>query len=193
MSKSNYIVSMKNPLPFGAQDRAWSVNITSNKKKTIDKAAQNLFTSLSRTILNKGSIKDIRFQVALVKNGVEKTIVTYSADMKQSKSEVKTGGGVKVEIRRVKCGKQKENLVVKQSKPKKGGSPVVIEPLSPYYSIYPMLYNILAFGDQAYIDWWTSKINTPLWWLPNQNTLYYYNYLTTPVIPSTLPTIETGM
>lgn len=207
MPKTEYIVKMKNPLPFRAPDtNAWSVKILSKDQNTIDKAAQTLFTSLSRTILNEHSVKDIRFQIALCKNDIEKKTFTYSASIKQPK--VKLGGGntssdkekkVIVSIKQIKCGSSsKDELhITNQSKPKIGGTIALTAnssiALSPYYSFYPMLYDIYAFGDQDYINYWTYYINTPFWWLPNANTYNYWNYLNTPVISSNIQTIESGM
>lgn len=203
MPKSEYIVKMKNPLPFRAPDAsAWSIKISKNQTNLIDRAAQSLFTSLSRSILNEKNIKDIRFQVALCKDDSEKKIITYSADIKNGK--VKIGGGSstsKVSIKQIKCGKLKHNeLVISQIKPKKGGdkkkdktSGIHYVPLSPYYPMYPFLYDIYAFGDQEYIDYWTYNVLAPFWWLPNFSTYFYWDYFGTPIVPSVIPTIEDGM
>ena len=192
MAKSDIVIQMKNPRPFRPVDpMAWSIKVPNLKSKTVELASGELFQNLARTVLFQSGkpkkIPDLRFQVAVLQNGKEIKVHSFSAVLKQNKKKETT-----YSIKRINNPENSGEKVLKFNSKKKGGAHLLSNPalLPPGFLQQILMYDVFEF-DQAYIDYWNLNVWAPLWTYPNPSLPYfspYLNYLN----PLTTNTLNTG-
>mgnify|MGYP001034790654 CR=1 FL=1 len=182
------VVQLSNPRPFKAVDpQAYSIPISKQTSSTVKGAAEMIFSQLSKSLLfQKGGpkkLKDIRFQVTVMKAGSADKLYTFKAEMKQSKSK-----DVVFKVQKIKNPIQSDEvtLTIKRNQHTKGGGDpsTLMSLLPPTFISQPFYYDIFQF-DQAYIDYWNLNMwSAPYWsYSPLVDPLYYYPYS-----PLALPT-----